>query len=124
MASYREGGFSLPIPRALDIMDYMKRSAWVVFGIWQLIGIVCGQQVGHPAQWGAQLWAISFLGLLPGNVTAAYIVERSLWMTGVTLRQMSLLEILAAVLINGILWFLIATAYGAIKTSLRLRPRA
>ena len=77
----------------------------------QFIGIVCGLLADSPVRWGAQLWAVSFVGLMPGNVLAALLVERSFWNAGITLRQMSLLEIPVMLLINIVGWLLFARAF-------------
>ena len=72
-------------------------------------------------RWGAQLWGVSFFGLLPGNILAALLVEGSLLNTGMTLKQIYLLEVPVKVIINGIVWLLFALAFRFVKSARRAR---
>ena len=105
----------------LGYADSVIRRAWIVFAVLQFIGIACGMSAELFDRWGAQLWGVSFVGLLPGNILAALLVEGSLWNTGMTLKQIYLLEVPVTVIINGIVWLLFALAFRFVKRARRAR---
>ena len=84
--------------------DSVHRRAWIVFIALQFIGISCGFLAAKSDHWGAQMWSISFVGLMPGNIISGLLVERLFWNTGATLQSLSLARIAVMLLINAILW--------------------
>lgn len=99
----------------------MNKRAWLVFLSVQTIGIAAGASTELPLsdRLGPLLWYTWFLGLFPGNYLAALLIEHSLWNSGVSLRQMSLLEIPVLILINAAVWWLLAFAVRVAKQAWR-----
>lgn len=96
----------------------MGKKTWWVFAVLQVIGEVC--QWTWPSTHssiGPVLWYGAFLLLLPGNFGSAYLIEKLLWMHGLTLLQMQLMEVPLEIGLNLAVWALVARAwsYGAAK---------
>jgi len=87
----------------------MKRTPWLVYAALQITGEIC--QWTWPlvdSELGRWLWVGAFIFLFPGNLLAAFIVERSLWNTGLTLRTLQMLQVPLAIAINLALWIVCA----------------
>jgi hypothetical protein len=85
--------------------------SWRVFLAVQTIAIIsavaCGQVAGPV---GKLLWSAGFLLLLPGNITAAPAIEAFVWDTHVPLKAVTVIGVLAAVLTNALVWWMILAA--------------
>ena len=91
---------------AIESRREMSHRGWTAFAIVQLTGEVCAWAAPHFLSWsGPALWASGFILLLPGDVLSTLLVERLLWQGSLTLFQLSLLEIPAAVAINAAVWW-------------------
>jgi hypothetical protein len=67
---------------------------------------------------GPFLWGTAFIVLFPGNLTAALLIEKLFWNTGLSLRAISIIEIPFLVGFNAALWFVVV---GTIKWLLEQR---
>jgi Kef-type K+ transport system membrane component KefB len=56
---------------------------------------------------GKALWIAQFFLLMPGSITIAPVVEKALWNTGLSLTAIGVAEIVASVVTNAVLWFLL-----------------
>jgi hypothetical protein len=56
---------------------------------------------------GKTLWILQFFLLMPGSITIAPVLEKALWSTGLSLRLMGVLELVASVAVNAVIWFLL-----------------
>jgi len=59
---------------------------------------------------GPFLWCTAFIALFPGNIAAAFLIEKFFWNTGLSLRAMSITEIPLLVVFNAVLWFVVIGA--------------
>jgi hypothetical protein len=57
---------------------------------------------------GPTLWVIGTLLLLPGDFMGAFIVEKMLWKSGLTMAQLTILQVPMSLAINAAFWFLCA----------------
>jgi len=69
---------------------------------------------------GPFLWGTAFIALFPGNITAAFLIEKFFWNTGLSLKAMSIAEIPLLLVLNAVLWFAVI---GSINWLLGLRRR-
>jgi hypothetical protein len=96
----------------------MSRKAWSIFLGVQTIGEICAWAAGHfLSQVGPVLWIGGTILLLPGNMVGAWVVEKLLWTSGVTIPRMMILEVPVEVAINAAVWLGCAALY------IRLRRR-
>jgi hypothetical protein len=87
----------------------MNRTGWLVFVGVQAVGEVCAWSARYSlSALGPVLWFIGFVLLLPGNILGWLIVEKLLWKTGLTISQLTVLQMTVAVAINAVFWFLAA----------------
>jgi hypothetical protein len=107
------------------MLKSVHRRGWMVFLIFQVIEVACGSVAEIvKSEWGAMLWVVSFIGLLPGNILSAMLIERTLWNTGITLAQFSLLRIPVMLLINGVVWGACVVAFNSVKRARRSSIRS
>jgi len=94
----------------------MSRRVWTIFAVVQVVGVV--------SIWAAPHWktdpALALFGfgivlLQPGGLVAVMLVEKLLWMRGVTLPQMTWIELVLTVVFNAGLWWSIARVWRAIR---------
>jgi hypothetical protein len=95
----------------------MNRRGWVIF--------VAVQAVGEASLWsaphiwssaGPALWVAGFLLLLPGTAGSSLIVEKLLWNSGLTLLQLTILQVPLEVAFNAGAWLLCAKAYKSLRS--------
>jgi hypothetical protein len=60
-----------------------------------------------PPQIGVWLWGLGLILLFPGNFVGAMAVEKLLWNRGLSLIQLSVIEIPVEIVINLIIWMLL-----------------
>ena len=90
----------------------MKRRGWLIFVVVQTVGVVCAWTAGHfLSALGPNLWVTGFVLLLPGNLVGAFILEKLLWMSGVTTFQLNLLCVPVELAINAGVWLACARLY-------------
>jgi hypothetical protein len=94
----------------------MSHRTWTIFTVIQVVGLV--------SIWAAPHWktdpapALLVFGIMllqPGGVAAVMLVEKLLWMSGVTIPQMHWIELVLTVAFNAGLWWSIARAWRAIR---------
>jgi hypothetical protein len=94
----------------------MSRRAWTIFTLVQVVGLASIWTAPHwktdPA---LALFAFGIIILQPGGLAAVMLVEKSLWMTPVTFRQMHWIELVLTVAFNAGLWLLVAKGWRAIR---------
>jgi hypothetical protein len=103
----------------LSYADSVHRRAWIVFAALQFIGISCGFLAEKSDHWGAQIWGISFVGLMPGNVLSALLVERLFWNTGASLQGLSWVRVVVMLMINAILWLFLGYVFKSARKTRR-----
>lgn len=64
---------------------------------------------------GLALFGFGIILLQPGGLAAVMLVEKLLWMSPVTIRQMTWIELVLTVAINAGLWWSIARVWRAIR---------
>lgn len=82
--------------------------AWRIFVTVEAVAVLCwlawplipNSWALGPALWGAQL-----VLLMPGSVLADLAVERTLWMTGVSLQLISVISLALGLFINTAIWW-------------------
>jgi hypothetical protein len=94
----------------------MSRRAWTIFTVVQVVGAV---SIWAGPHWktdpGLALFGFGIILLQPGGLAAVMLVEKLLWMSPVTLRQMTWIELALTVAINAGLWWSIARVWRAIR---------
>ena len=94
----------------------MNRTGWIAFTMVQTLGLICSWIWAYDILGtGTGLYATGLFALFPGDFVSGFIVEKVLWHTGLTLRQMGLLEIPIIVALNMGAWFLCGEIIRAIK---------
>ena len=90
----------------------MSRLAWTIFLGVQVAGEACSWTARHfLSAIGPTLWLIGSVLLLPGNMAAAFLVDKVLWHSGLTMTQMTMLQVPLELAINAIVWLLCAKLY-------------
>ena len=95
----------------------MSRGAWTIFTVVQVVGAVSIWAGPHwKTDSGLALFGFGIALLQPGGLAAVVLVEKSLWMTPVTFRQMHWIELVLAIAFNAGLWLLVARVWRAIRS--------
>jgi len=92
----------------------MGKKMWIAFAITQGTGLLCFWTCERLRS--ADMWATSFVLLLPGNAIGGAVIEKLLW-TKVSLRQMALLHIPLELMINAAVWMTCAWTMRVIRRS-------
>jgi hypothetical protein len=88
-----------------------QRPVLVIFLVVQLIGTCClGLWQHAPSALSMPMWGTALIVLFPGNFLGGWIVETLLWRSRLPLIGMGLLSVLVALVINAIIWFVVAKA--------------
>ena len=94
----------------------MNRRGWLIFLAVQIVGEACAWTAGHLlSAIGPVLWIIGTVLLLPGDLAGAVIVKELLWMKGLTIFQMMILEVPVALAINAAIWVLCVKLYTSLR---------
>lgn len=93
----------------------MGKKMWIAFAITQGTGLLCFWTCERLRS--AAMWATSFVLLLPGNAIAGTAIEKLLWTSKVSLRQMALLNVPLELLINAAVWTACAWTMRVIRRS-------
>ena len=92
-----------------------QRPVLVTFLVVQLIGTCClGLWQRAPSALGMPMWGTALIALFPGNFLGGWIVDTLLWRSRLPLIGMGLLSLLVALVINAIIWFVVAKAVRSI----------
>lgn len=95
----------------------MSRRAWTIFTLVELVGLLSIWVAPHwktdPA---LALFVFGIILLQPGGFAAVLLVEKSLWMSGVTIPQMHWIEGVLTVAFNAGLWWLVARGWKAMRS--------
>ena len=87
------------------------RPVLAAFLLVQVIGIACLALWQHaPSAVSMPMWGTALILLFPGNFLGGWTVDSLLWRSHLSLIGMGLLSAVSAVIINAILWFLVAKA--------------
>ncbi len=90
----------------------MSRRGWLIFLAVQAVGEVCAWTAGHfLSALGPALWVVGSVLLLPGDLVGAFIVEKLLWKSGLTMTQLTVLQVPVGLAINAVVWLLCAKLY-------------
>jgi len=83
----------------------MSRRALTIFTVVQVVGVA---SIWAGPHWktdpGLALFSFGIILLQPGGLAAVMLVEKLLWMSRVTLPQMTWIELVLTVAINAGLW--------------------
>jgi len=102
-----------------------QRPVLVTFLVVQLIGTCClGLWQDAPSALSMPMWGTALIALFPGNFLGGWIVETLLWRSRLPLIGMGLLSVLVALVINAIIWFVVAKAVRSIYAYLFLHSGA
>lgn len=98
----------------------MSRIAWTIFFGVQVAGEVCSWTARHfLSAIGPALWLIGSVLLLPGDMVAAFLVDKVLWHSRLTVTQMTMLQVPLELAINAVVWLLCVKLYAFFR---RRRP--
>lgn len=90
----------------------MSRAGWTIFLGVQVAGEVCSWTARHfLSALGPTLWLIGSVLLLPGDIGAAFLVDKMLWHSGLTMSEMTILQVPLELAINAAVWVLCARLY-------------
>ena len=90
----------------------MSRLAWAIFLGVQVTGEVCSWTARHfLSAIGPTLWLIGSVLLLPGDMGAAFLVDKVLWHSRLTTAQMTMLQVPLELAINAVVWLLCVKLY-------------
>lgn len=66
---------------------------------------------------GQFLWGTQLILLMPGNITAAPLIERALWWphTSLSLLTIGIAELAVSILANAVIWFVLLLVFRRIK---------
>jgi len=99
-----------------------RRSVLAIFLVLQLVGTCClGLRQHVPSALSMPMWGTALIVLFPGNFLGGWIVETLLWRSRLPLIGMGLLSVLAAVVINAVIWLVVAKGARTIYAHLSLR---
>lgn len=83
-----------------------------VFLIVQFVGLACMGLWQHvPSSLGMVMWGTALIVMFPGNFLGGWLIEKLFWQGPLSLTGIGLLSAVAAVVINGILWFVVVKAF-------------
>jgi hypothetical protein len=86
----------------------MTRKGWIVFVIVQLVGIACmALWQRFPSALGVAMWGTAMFLMFPGNFLGGWLIEKLFWQGPLSLVGIGVLSVVAAVVINAILWFVV-----------------
>jgi hypothetical protein len=98
----------------------MAVRVWIitVFMLVQTIGIACSWLWQHATpQLGVLLWGTALVLLVPGNFLAPWIIEGTMWNSGLSLKSMGILATMLLFAINALVWFGLARTIGLVRAS-------
>ncbi len=94
----------------------MNRNGWLIFLAVQGVREVCAWTAGHfLSALGPALWVTGSLLLLPGDLAGAYIVEKLLWNSGLTLTRLTVLQVPVELAINAAVWVFCVKLYSFLR---------
>lgn len=94
----------------------MSRKIWIAFVAVQSVGLICAWIWTYDIfGLGPDMWTVAFFVLFPGNALSGLIVEKVFWDTGLTLKQMLIIDIPLEIAINACVWLLFVKSIGIIK---------
>ena len=81
---------------------------WRIFAGIEIIAVLCWSMAGlFRSVVGPFMWGTQFLLLMPGNITAAPVVEHLLWQSGLSLRAIAVAALGGALVVNALVWSLL-----------------
>jgi hypothetical protein len=85
---------------------------WRIFIGIEAAALVASQAYGHFTSWvGPFLFMTQLVLLLPGSQLVGWRVEHALWGTGATLKFIWILEVLASVATNALIWWAVTSLF-------------
>jgi hypothetical protein len=96
---------------------------WRLFIVVQSTGLIClfASSVSGTGRLTMVLWGTSFVLLLPGNNWPAGVIEKALW-TGPLSAHILPIELIAAVLANAVVWYVLGSIGRLIWRTVRPNP--
>lgn len=89
-----------------------KRVVLIAFVIVQCFGLACMALWQHIASaLGIAMWGTAMILMFPGNFLGGWLVEKLFWQGPLSLVGIGLLSALAALAINGVIWFAVAKGF-------------
>ena len=64
---------------------------------------------------GEALWVLQFVLLLPGSLLAVAITEGPLWNTGLSLQSLAILDLIASIGFNAVLWWFLLKLLDSVR---------
>jgi hypothetical protein len=96
----------------------MRRWAWAIFGVVQVVGLVCAWLQHPPSAGSAFLWGAGFVLLFPGDLLSAWMMEKLLWHSHLSMATMNAISAALMVVINAVIWWLVLKAVKVIRARL------
>ena len=88
-----------------------------VFVLVQAIGLAASWIWQHASgDLSVALWSVALVLLIPGNFLAAWVVESSLWHSGLSLMGMGILSTVLLVAINALVWIAFVKMFRVIRS--------
>src|SRR2546421_1520610 len=104
----------------------MNRKTWIAFSSVQSLGLLSGllsSWVWSHEAFGVPpiTYATALFLLLPGDLVSGVVVGKIFWNSGITLKQMGMIEIPIIITVNLCVWYLCSKGVVAIKNVLTSR---
>ena len=95
--------------------------SWLVFVLVELFAVVSWRlwPSFSSSQLGSTLWGAQLVLLMPGSLVATALTEGPLWNMGLSLRFLSMLDLVLSILINTFLFWLAVRALKTLLPGLR-----
>jgi len=90
----------------------------VCFAVVQVVGMVCAWLQHPPSAASSLLWGTGFVLLFPGDLLSAWITEKLFWQSRLPLAGMTAITAVLMLVINAVVWFLVAKVVGTIRARL------
>jgi hypothetical protein len=98
----------------------MNRAVLAAFVIFQIAGEIATWMGSNPSSRGGPwLWVMSVIFLLPGDIAASWLIENLLWTSSWSLHQLQWFKMPCEIIINFIVWVLLAMFLTRINRTLK-----
>jgi asparagine N-glycosylation enzyme membrane subunit Stt3 len=89
-----------------------KHIVLTVFLVVQFVGLACMGSWQHvPSSLGIVMWGSALIEMFPGNFLGGWLIESLFWQGHLSLVGIGLLSAVAAVVINGLIWFAVVKVF-------------
>lgn len=101
----------------------MNRTVLAAFLACQLTGEIASWTASIPSMIGGPFfWVISVVTLLPGDITAAWLIEKFLWTSSLNLHQLQWFKVSGEIIINAVAWMIIAASLSHLRRRSNKEP--